>query len=53
MKEKVIFSRNFGVKNFAGTGIRTQNLPTPFFFVAATTLNSGLGHDPARLGLFK
>ena len=30
------FNRDFAVKNFAGTVIRTLDLPTHFFFVAAT-----------------
>ena len=54
IKEQVIFNRDFAVKNFAGTEIRTRNLSTRFFFVAASpSIQAQASSRSHTVGLFK
>ena len=40
-EQQVLFNGDFARENFAGTGIRTRDLPTRVFFIAAVTFLTG------------
>ena len=47
-EEQVLFNGDFARENFAGTGIRTHDLPTSIFFIATVTFLTGFSASSCK-----